>query len=135
MKNRVIHFEIQADDIPRVEKFYEKVLGWKFEQMMTADPAKKDSMDWWEIKTGEDGTPGINGGLYRRPEKSMEKIYTYDCTILVEDIDQVAKAVQENGGKITMEKSELPEVGWFVSCLDTEGNKFALMQATDWQPK
>lgn len=29
MNNRVIHFEIQADNIKRAKKFYEKVLSWK----------------------------------------------------------------------------------------------------------
>jgi predicted enzyme related to lactoylglutathione lyase len=26
---RVVHFEIQADDISRAKAFYENVLGWK----------------------------------------------------------------------------------------------------------
>jgi len=43
--------------------------------------------------------------------------------------------VKTNGGVITKEKDEIPGVGWFAGAKDTEGNRFGLMQATDWQPK
>jgi uncharacterized protein len=129
--NRVIHFEIQADDVERAKKFYEKALGWKIEKYMS----EKDTgmMDYWMVMTGPDGTPGINGGMYKRP--ADDKLYTYDCTVLVEDIDKATEAVKANGGMITREKSELAGVGWFVGAKDTEGNRVALMQATGWEPK
>jgi uncharacterized protein len=129
MANRVIHFEIQADDIDRAKKFYEKALGWKVEQIM-----KKENgpMDYWGITTGPDGTPGINGGMYQRAQE--RKLTTFDCTILVKDIDTAVQAVKKNGGNIRQEKMELKGVGWFAGCIDTEGNAFALMQATEWKP-
>jgi len=37
MDNRVIHFEIQADDTERAKKFYEDALGWKIEKAMSKD--------------------------------------------------------------------------------------------------
>jgi predicted enzyme related to lactoylglutathione lyase len=129
--NTVIHFEIQADDVDRAKKFYESVLGWKISQMMKKD---EGGMDYWGIETRESG-PGINGGLYKRPEKEDEKYYLYDCTILVDDLDKSMEAVKTNGGTITKEKDEIPGVGWFAGAKDTEGNRFGLMQATGWQPK
>lgn len=128
INSRVIHFELQADDIDRAKNFYNKLFGWKIEPMMTAD---KGGMDYWGITTGADGMPGINGGLYKRtPEK---KINTYDCTILVNDIDQAIKDVKDNGGKIRQEKTEMPGFGFFAGGTDTEGNVFGLMQPTNWQ--
>jgi len=134
--NRVIHFEVQADNVKRAKNFYEKTFGWKIEQMMKADD--KGGMDYWGLSTGPEGTPGINGGLYERP--ADEKIYTYDCTIMVDDIDRAIMDVKKNGGKIRSEKTgkekdEIPGVGWFAGGIDTEGNKFGLMQATEWKPK
>ena len=126
--NRVIHFELQADDIERAKTFYEKALGWNISQMMKKEDG---GMDYWGLETGEG--PGINGGMYQRPAE--QKLYTYDCTIMVQDIDKVVADVKANGGEITKEKSEIPHVGWFASCKDTEGNKFGLMQPTDWKPK
>jgi len=64
MTNRVIHFEVQADDLERAKKFYQNVFGWKIEQMMKSE---EGGMDYWGVTTGADGTPGINGGMYKRP--------------------------------------------------------------------
>lgn len=125
--NRVIHFEVQADNVERAKDFYQKVFGWKIEKYMSKED--KGMMDYWLIMTGDEKEPGIDGGLYKRPIDN--KIYTYDCTIDVADIDKAIEAVKANGGVITMEKSELPGVGWFVGAKDTEGNRFSLMQAAN----
>ena len=93
--NRVIHFEVQADDIDRAKTFYEKTFGWIISQSMKAD---QGGMDYWSLVTGPDGTPGINGGMYKRSKDKM--LYTYDCTILVDDIDKAIEDVKNNGGTI-----------------------------------
>ncbi|MDD5050712.1 MAG: VOC family protein [Candidatus Pacebacteria bacterium] len=129
MNNRVIHFEIQADDVERAKKFYEKALGWKISLMMKKE---EGGMDYWGIETGKG--PGINGGMYERPQKG-EKFYLYDCTVQVEDLDKAMEAIKKNGGTITKEKMEIPHVGWFAGAKDTEGNRLGLMQPTEWKPK
>ncbi len=130
--SRVTHFEIQADDIERVKKFYETVLGWKINQAMKKE---EGGMDYWMMITGESG-PGINGGMYRRPKEGEgEKFYLYDCTVDVPDIDKAIEAVKVNGGTIARDKSEISGVGWFAGAKDTEGNRFGLMQPTGWQAK
>lgn len=129
--NTVIHFEIQADDVERAKKFYENVLGWKISQMMKKE---EGGMDYWGIETREAG-PGINGGLYKRPDKAEDKYYLYDCTILVDNLEDAMAKVKANGGIIVKEKDEIPGVGWFAGAKDTEGNRFGLMQATGWKPK
>lgn len=128
--NRPIHFEFQADDIERAKNFYEKTLGWKITQMMKKD---EGGMNYWGVDTGKEGA-GINGGMYERSEGD-EKNYLYDCTIAVENIDDMVKKVKENGGQIMKEKSEIPGVGFFATVKDTEGNKFGLIQPTDWKPE
>lgn len=130
MANSVIHFEIQADDVQRARRFYEATFGWKIDQWMKAE---EGGMDYWGLVTRPDGEPGINGGLYRRPPEN--KLYTYDCTIQVDDIDKAIADVKKNGGIIRGEKMEIPGVGWFAGGTDTEGNRFGLMQPTEWQAK
>lgn len=124
--NRVTHFEIQADDLERAKKFYEKTFGWKTEIWMSKE--KGEPMDYIGLITGESG-PGINGGLYMRPDD--HKLKTFDCTIEVDDIDKAIEAVRTNGGSIRKEKSELEGVGWFAGAIDTEGNIFGLMQPVE----
>ena len=128
--SRVIHFEIQADDIARAKMFYEKVLGWKVSQMMTKE---QGGMDYWGLETGEG--PGINGGLYQRPADPANQFHLYDCTVQVANIDEAVEAVKANGGQITKEKSEIPNIGFFAGAVDTEGNRFGLMQPTGWKAK
>jgi predicted enzyme related to lactoylglutathione lyase len=124
--NRVVHFEVQADDIERAKTFYQKTFNWKIEKWMNKED--RGGMDYWGLVTGEEGASGINGGLYQRPPDG-EKYYLYDCTIDVPDLDQAIEAVKANGGTITREKVEMPTVGWFASAKDTEGNRFGMMQA------
>ncbi len=128
--NRPIHFEIQADDIERAKNFYENVLGWKITQAMKKEDG---GMDYWMIEGTKEG-PGINGGMYER-SSADEKFYLYDCTIDVEDIDKAIADVKANGGLITKEKTEMKGIGWFAGAKDTEGNRFGLMQPTEWKPK
>ena len=46
---RVVHFEINADDVERAVQFYSDVFGWKAEKW--AGP-----MEYWLIMTGEGDT-------------------------------------------------------------------------------
>ena len=128
--NRVVHFEIQADDVNRAADFYRKAFGWEVTQMMKAE---EGGMDYWGLKTGEDGTPGINGGLYQRTPENV--LHTFDCTLQVPDLEKAMAAVKQNGGTIKGEKMEIPGVGWFASAVDTEGNRFGIIQPTGWAAK
>ena len=96
------------------------------------DDVKKEGeslgMDYWMLMTGEEGEQGINGGMYQRP--GDRKLYTFDCTIGVADIDKAIEDVKKNGGEIRGEKMEMPGVGWFAGGVDTEGNAFGLIQMT-----
>ena len=130
MANRVVHFEVQADNVERAKGFYEKAFGWKIEQWMSKE---KGGMDYWGLITGAKEEPGINGGMYLRPAE--KPLHTYDCTISVDDIDKAIADVKASGGSIEGEKMQIPNVGWFARGVDTEGNIFGLMQPTEWKPE
>jgi predicted enzyme related to lactoylglutathione lyase len=83
MDNPVVHFEIQADDIARAKTFYEQTFGWKINQMMTKE---EGGMDYWGLTTRPDGTPGINGGLYQRPEDHKPMIARSRWQILIKPL-------------------------------------------------
>jgi predicted enzyme related to lactoylglutathione lyase len=46
----------------------------------------------------------------------------FECTVAVEDVNAIAKLVDQNGGKVTMPKALIPTVGWIIRFFDTEGN-------------
>jgi uncharacterized protein len=115
---RVIHFEIQADQPERAANFFTNVFGWKINKWDGSEP-------YWLITTGEDNQPGINGAIMGRTELFKSTCNTVD----VPSVDDYAKKIISNGGKVITPKSAIPGVGYFAYCQDTEGNTFGIMQA------
>lgn len=127
--NRVVHFEIQVDDIERAKKFYGDVFGWEFPQWMEKPPyfgvmtAPKESTD-----------AGINGGLLMRPCPAPETgqgANAFVCTVQVDDFDEIAKNIEVAGGKVAMPKFALQGMAWQGYFIDTEGNTFGVHQADE----
>ena len=114
---RIIHFDIPADDPARAQKFYQDVFGWTFDKW-------DGPMEYWMAKTGDDKQPGINGGLGKRMPGQAGMTNTID----VPSVNEFAKKIESNGGKVIMPKMAIPGVGYFAQCLDTEGNVFGIIQ-------
>ena len=128
--NRIVHFEIGAEDPARAKMFYEKVFGWKIEKWDGPE-------DYWMIMTGDqEMTGGINGGLFKRinnpkPAKDHRDAMNNICTVDIENIDETIKKIEENDGELVEEKMEIPETGTMAYVRDTEGNIFGLMQGVE----
>jgi hypothetical protein len=125
--NRVVHFEIQADDPERAAKFYRDIFGWNID--------KWPGLEWeyWVVMTADKDSkePGINGGLLRRPAKTPPQecgTNAYACTVQVENFDATAKKILAAGGVVAMPKFALAGMAWQGYFLDTEGNVFGVHQ-------
>ena len=115
MPNQVAHYAINADDVPRAQRFYGKVFGWKF--------TAYGPPGFFQIDTGSEGPAAIRGAIQQRREIVQGvPAYCYECTIAVGDIDATLAAVEKNGGKIVMQKCTLVGVGQLFFFQDTEGN-------------
>ncbi|MBM3256734.1 MAG: VOC family protein [Candidatus Liptonbacteria bacterium] len=128
MSNRVVHFEIQADDVSRAKKFYGDVFDWEF-----TDWSKVAGSEYWGIMTApkESKELGINGGLLKRPcpAPALEQgTNAYACTVQVENFDEIAKKIEQAGGKVAMPKFALGGMAWQGYFIDTEGNTFGIHQ-------
>lgn len=121
MPNRVVHFEIEAADKERAKNFYSQAFGWKMEQMGS------DMGSYIVVTTGDPKEPmGINGGIY---EEAKKQLNAYSCVIGVDDIQKAIADVKVAGGKVLEEKpADIPGIGLYVKCEDTEGNRFTLLQ-------
>ncbi|MHA2394204.1 MAG: VOC family protein [Promethearchaeota archaeon] len=113
---KVVHFEINADDIERAKNFYEQVFEWKIE--------KWEGGEYWVIQAGKEDEGGINGGLQKR-EEATDQIFNY---ISVSSVEDAKSKVEKNGGTIASPKITVPSVGYFYMFKDTEGNKLGIMQ-------
>src|ERR1700730_11069435 len=122
MANRVVHFEIEAEDLDRAKKFYSEAFGWKMEQM------GDEFGGYVVVTTGNPKEPGgINGGLYKTPGVKKE-MNAFRCVVAVNSVDEAMKAVEAAGGKILGKKMDIPSVGLNVIVEDPEGNMFSLLQ-------
>jgi uncharacterized protein len=118
MGQRVVHFEITADDPKRAAEFYKTVFGWELTDY-------EGPFTYILAATGDKQTPGIDGAIMDRIDSKQAVVNTLD----VANYEDAAKAVEEAGGKVTTPKTAVPTVGWFSYCTDTEGNVFGIMQA------
>jgi predicted enzyme related to lactoylglutathione lyase len=122
--SRVVHFEIHCENPERAIKFYAAVFGWEITKW--DGPA-----DYWLVRTGDPKTPGIDGGLLRRPCPTPgggQGLNAYACTVDVASVDRTIATVTAHGGTIALPKMAIPGVGWLVYFIDTEGNTFGAMQ-------
>ena len=123
MDHTIVHFEIPANDLEKLKKFYSDLFGWKIEKM-------PGGMEYWGIQTvpvdekGMAVRPGVNGGMMKR-QMPEQKPVNY---ISVESVDEYSKKVVNLGGQIVVPKMEIPGMGWWALALDTEGNQIGLFQ-------
>ena len=109
-------FEIPADKPERAKAFYGKLFGWK----INAFPGMED---YWHIETGgADASP--DGAVMKR----MHPAHTITSYIMVPSVTKSMAKVKKLGGKVCVPKTEVPKMGYFAVCLDTEKNMFALWE-------
>ncbi len=133
--NRVVHFEIQADDLDRAQKFYESCFGWKFQAM------GEELGNYRVIMTGPGpeaiGQPlteenvGINGGMMKRDAPLCADGHSpnaFTSIIGVADIGESIRKINAAGGVPQTEKMDVPGVGKLRYYKDTEGNIFGIIE-------
>ena len=121
--DKVVHFEIPADDVERAKKFYKKVFDWKMESF--------PDMEYTMIQTtavDEDHMPtepgSINGGMMKRQDPVKCPV----ITIAVQDIEETMKIVKKMGGESVRGKMHVADMGYAAYFKDTEGNVIGLWQ-------
>jgi predicted enzyme related to lactoylglutathione lyase len=118
----IAHFDVQADDVARARKFYERVFEWRFSPW--------GPPDFFMIATGNETDPGIHGAVHNRPDDGHRSI-GFECTIAVDDVDAIARLIEQEGGQITVPKMTIPGVGELIQFRDTEGNIACAMRYFD----
>lgn len=114
---KVVHFEIPADNPERAVQFYSSVFGWKIERW-------GGPVEYWLAMTGSESEPGINGAIMRR-QRSFTSVVN---SIQVPSVEDFARRVTGNGGKIIAPRQTIPGVGYIAYSQDPEGNSFGLFQ-------
>ncbi len=123
MPDKVVHFEIPADNVERAKTFYEKAFGWQIN--------KYPGMEYHGVGTtpaDQNGMPkepgAINGGMTKRQDPVKNTVITVD----VSDIDASLKNIEKLGGKVVQKKQAVADMGFTAYFKDTEGNIVGLWQ-------
>jgi len=115
MKNRLTHFAIYTEDMERAKLFYDSVFDWGFDSY--------GQSDFLQIKDSKSENGELIGALQSQKYSPVpEKIIGLECSISVENVESIIEKVKDSGGKILMDKTAIPYVGWITKFLDTEGN-------------
>lgn len=124
--NPVIHFEMPYEDQARLQQFYQAAFGW---QMRSQGPESGDYVMATTTPSNERGpieTGAINGGFF--PKKPDWPMQYPSVVISVPDINAAMEKVRAAGGEVLGEPMMIPDVGQYVSFVDTEGNRASILQ-------
>jgi hypothetical protein len=103
----IVWFEVPAADSGRARTFYGQLFGWQFQPFGEGDYHAS-----YEAGGAIHGALGQNGIL---------------AYFGVADINDARARVRDLGGKAE-DVLEIPGVGFYAHCSDTEGNAFGLYQ-------
>jgi uncharacterized protein len=112
MPGQIVHIEIPADDTDQGKAFWGSLFGWQFEPAPGAP-------DYFMTRIGDNAGAAITG---MEPGKKGARAY-FD----VDDINAGAARVKELGGQAD-DPMPVPNMGWFATCKDPNGNDFGLWQ-------
>jgi hypothetical protein len=120
--DRVVHFEIPADDVERAKKFYRSTFDWNLIDMPEMQYVLAHT-----AATGADGMVqdkgAINGGLMKRGDVKNPVI-----VINVSSLDASITKIEAGGGTVVVAPMDIPGVGRFAYVSDTEGNVIGVLQ-------
>ena len=112
MPGQIVHIEIPADDTEQARRFWGSLFGWQFESY-------PGPSEYHMTRIGDQQGAAITN---MQPESRGTRAY-FD----VDEINAGAARVKELGGEAD-EPMPVPNMGWFVTCKDPQGNEFGLWQ-------
>jgi uncharacterized protein len=117
----IAYFEVPAEDLKVIRKFYQDVLGWRFGDMDLPGLPR----GYQGIATGEDVPGTVNlGGLVPRTA-GQEGFLVY---VQVPDVEKSIERTLQAGGHVVRNAIHVQGVGLFAVVADPEGNIFGLHQ-------
>lgn len=121
--DKVVHFEVPADDVERAKKFYSECFDWQIEEIPQMDYTIMRTVEIDENQNPKE--PGaINGGLFKRQADMPHPQFF----IHVNDINQSLEKIKDRGGEVIRGKTPVGDMGFVANFKDPEGNILGLWQ-------
>jgi predicted enzyme related to lactoylglutathione lyase len=123
--DKVVHFEIPAEDVARAKEFYRTIFEWDLQDYDMEGGSytiiQTTPIDERQLPK----EPGaINGGMMRRTPTTPSPV----INIQVDSIDEALKKVEAGGGSTVTPRTEIPNMGAFAYFKDSEGNTLGLWE-------
>ena len=118
MGQPVVHWELWSKDPERIGAFYAQVFGWNINPI----PA----LNYTLVETGGQG--GINGGIMKPQDGPWPGNMAF--YINVEDLDAYAEKVRAAGGRMIVERMEVPGIGALSLFEDLDGRVLGMWKQT-----
>ncbi len=115
--NRIVHFEIPANQPEDLTRFYGALFGWKFSKAPFPGP------EYWLCDTGSEN-PGINGAIMQRQHPQQPWMNYID----VASIEAVIAKATALGAKVALPRTAVPGVGAYAAIIDPQGNLCGLWE-------
>ncbi|QDP39899.1 VOC family protein [Radiobacillus deserti] len=112
---RVVGFELSSQEPEKAVAFYVNVFGWQ-----VAEP----QWDYWEVQTGDNQLPGINGGIGKGPHDFP---HGSRIQIEVDSIDDTISMAKKQGAMVVREKMEF-ENFYLAYLVDPVGNGVGIIE-------
>jgi uncharacterized protein len=118
MPTQIVHFEIPADDTARGRQFWGSLFDWQFESY-------PGPFEYHMTRVSDTAGAAITN---MEPGKKGARAY-----FAVDDINAGIARVRELGGEAG-DAMPVPNMGWFSTCKDPQGNDFGLWQSDESAP-
>ncbi|NIN10292.1 MAG: VOC family protein [Gemmatimonadales bacterium] len=116
MGQPVVHWELWSQDPAKVADFYAKAFDWQVNFL--------EEINYRLVETGGEG--GINGGIMQPQQGPWPGNMAF--YISVDDLDGLRQKIQDAGGKIVVERMDVPNVGAFSLFEDPDGRVMGIWQ-------
>jgi uncharacterized protein len=124
MADKVVHFEIPADDLDRARAFYGEAFGWAINSIPELDYSTVETTPTDDANMPTE-SGAINGGMMRRQAPITGPV----LTIGVADVDASLRRIEELGGKVAIPKQAVADMGFAAYFCDPEGNLVGLWES------
>jgi hypothetical protein len=116
--NPFVHIELSTDDVAKAKEFYGSLFDWKLQ-----DVPMGDGDTYTLIDVGE----GTGGGMMQSRQPGAPPMWL--AYVSVDDVAASTKKAQSLGANVLVDKTEIPQMGWFSVITDPTGAMIALWQA------
>jgi uncharacterized protein len=124
--DKVVHFEVPADNMARAQEFYKNVFGWGMKDIPMPDGNAYTIVT--TVETDENHMPkesgAINGGMMKRSPMNEGPV----IVMQVDSLEETGKKIEAAGGSIIMPKTQIMDMGYYARAKDSEGNSVGIWE-------